>query len=76
MKKAADERVDPFSTFRFVDEKEAQIIHASQCDLLCRLLDFIWSETETAPSRNPNENRRDMRLNVTDELFLFLYWER
>jgi hypothetical protein len=64
--KAKAECAEPFSTFHFKDDCE--ILHPAHRDLLCRFLDFMW--TQTAPQHPSDNNRVDMRMVMKDEHFL------
>lgn len=64
-KKAHQEGVMPFSTFRF--EKRPNLLSCTQCELLCAFLDFMWDSTH-----DPESNRVDMRLHLKDEAFVIL----
>jgi len=51
----------------FEYNEDPKILHHSQRDLLCRLLDFVWSKTAS-----DNADRVDMRLSLSDSQFLAL----
>ena len=53
--------VDAFSTFRY--QEDPDLLHESQLDLLCELIDFIWEKTALLTD---NAERVDMRLTLTD----------
>ena len=60
--KSKPRRVDDgFVTFKYQDNPD--ILHSSQMDMLCELLDFMWNETDTTS----NSGRVDMRLTLTVE---------
>jgi ubiquitin-large subunit ribosomal protein L40e len=59
--KAKSKEANPLQTFHF--QTDCDILNPNQRDLLCRLLDFIWSETNQS-------DRVDMRLTMTDTQFL------
>ena len=50
-----------FVTYNY--EENPDILHASQMDMLCELLDFMWKKTNTTS----NSSRVDMRITLTVE---------
>ena len=50
-----------FETFKY--QENPDILHSSQMNVLCELLDFMWNETDTTS----NSDRVDMRLTLTIE---------
>jgi len=50
-----------FETFKY--QENPDILHSSQMNVLCELLDFMWNETDTTS----NSGRVDMRLTLTIE---------
>ena len=50
-----------FVTYKY--EENPDVLHSSQMELLCELLDFMWNETDTIG----NSGRVDMRLTLTVE---------
>lgn len=61
-KKAKSNGAGAFVTYNYQENPE--ILHPSQQDILCELLDFVWNKTEVA---GDHRDRVDMRLTLNSE---------
>mmetsp|Transcript_35093 Transcript_35093/g.51605 ORF Transcript_35093/g.51605 Transcript_35093/m.51605 type:complete len:339 (+) Transcript_35093:129-1145(+) len=60
--KAKTLKTDGFSTFRY--QESPDLMHESQLQLLCELIDFMWEKTALLTA---NADRVDMRLTLPEE---------
>ena len=64
IEKVNEMRAHDFVTFKY--EENPGILHESQLNILCRLLDFVWDET----AANHDNDRVDMKLTLSNDQLL------
>ena len=64
IEKVNEMRAHDFVTFKY--EENPGILHESQLNIFCRLLDFVWDET----AANHDNDRVDMKLTLSNDQLL------